>query len=201
MNKINKVKTRNWFLVTYAKPEDFKPLLEECNKWAYIYHDRDKKEPHYHIIAIFKNARYFNGIKELIQSTQNTLGEPIKTTIDQCYTYLTHSEEEDKVIYEEKEIVKSENFTIKEEKKDNITEILEDIINGETLRTLAIKYGKDFVKNVHKYIQYAEMMLRQENGTVFRYQTIKDDLEFEYYVQSEQKMPDMQLNFDNYIDK
>ena len=176
-------KSRNWFIVTYNVPEDFNNLLNECKGWAYIYHDRDKgKEPHYHILAIFENARYFSGVKKLVKGPQNTFLEPVRTTVERCYNYLTHEEETDKEIYVESEIKKSDYFNKTDEnqsKNECAVEMIDDILNGVSLRELARKYGKDFMRNSTSYLQYAAKVAKQEHGTIYEYELILDYLDWE----------------------
>ena len=176
-------KSRNWFIVTYNKPEEFQNLLNTCKEWAYIYHDRDEgKEPHYHILAVFENARYYTGVKKLIAGEQNSFLEPVKTSIQQCYRYLTHEEKNDKAIYDESEIVKSEYFKGSDEKStkgEEAIQMIDDILNGLSLRELARRYGKDFMKNASSYMNYAQKVARQEHGTIFEYEMVIDNLEWD----------------------
>lgn len=47
----------SWSLVTYAQPNEFERLLKSAKHWAWIYHDKDDKEPHYHIYVSFATKR------------------------------------------------------------------------------------------------------------------------------------------------
>lgn len=176
-------KSRNWFIVTYNKPEDFNNLLNECKEWAYILHDRDiGKEPHYHILAIFENARYFSGVKKLVEGSQNTFLEPVKTSVERCYNYLTHEEETDKELYIETEIYRSDCFNVGGEcksKGDEALQMIDDILNGLSLRELARRYGRDFMKNSSSYLRYASLVAKQEHGTVYEYELLLDNLDWE----------------------
>ena len=168
------LRSRQWFLVTYNNEEDFKLLLESCVHWAYIYHNKDNNEPHYHIICVFKNARAFNGVKSLVSGGQNTLGEIVRTSLTDCFSYLTHSEHSDKEQYCKLDI-KCDNLlfweSLEQSENDSTTDsLIDDILSGLPLRLLARRYGRDFMRNCKAYLQFARMVLRQERGAVSDYQ-------------------------------
>lgn len=49
-------------------------------------------------------------------------------------------------------------------KADDIEQELEDIINGEPLRYMARRYGRDYIKNRKAYHEFASQMILQESG-------------------------------------
>ena len=171
------LRSRQWSLVTYAGEDDFKFLLQACKHWAYIYHDKDGVEPHWHLLCLFQNARAFEGLKSLIKSYQNTFGEVIKSTLEDMYKYLTHDQQTDKQLYD-KSAVKCDDISFWENVGDdeqNITDsLIDDILNGLSLRVLARRYGRDFMKNWKFYVAYANLVREQENGGLLKYEREAD---------------------------
>ncbi len=157
-------KSRRWVIVTYATPKEFQQLLDEAIEWAYIYHDKDEKEPHYHIYLRFENPRWFEGLKKLINSEQNTLGQPAKSTKQNIIKYFTHENEPQKHKYKNEDIERNDNFeiTLKELQQEKNEEFIEDLMNGLTLKEMGIKYGRDFMKNYKKYYEFAQDVKKEE---------------------------------------
>lgn len=171
------LRSRQWSLVTYADEDDFKFLLQACKHWAYIYHDKDGVAPHWHVLCVFQNARAFEGLKSLIKSNQNTFGEVIKSTLEDMYKYLTHDKQTDKQLYD-KSAVKCDDISFWENVGDdeqNITDsLIDDVLNGLSLRVLARRYGRDFMKNWKFYFVYANLVREQENGGLLKYEREAD---------------------------
>lgn len=173
----------NWSLITYASPDEFQLLLEKCTHYAYIYHDKDDNENHYHVICVFQNQRTLSAIKRDINSTQNTLGQKVNSLSD-MFHYLTHDEEEGKEIYPIENVVCDDLYywthldNVKDDSAD-IEQMIDDIINGVHYRILARKYGRDYVKNHVVYESFAERVYRQEVlGEIFNYQRLKEFIDF-----------------------
>lgn len=167
------IRALRWFIVTYNTPEEFAPVLEKCVHYAYIKHYLDDCEPHYHLLCIFPNQRTLSAIKKDIVGEQNTFGEKVIDTIA-CFKYLTH-EDSDKARYPITDIVSDnlEYFCSLSDDADQpeISSMIDDIISGCSLRTLAVRYGRDFVKNSQRYIDYAYAVFRQEReGAKMDYQ-------------------------------
>lgn len=178
----NLLRSRTWFLVTYNS--DFSELLSSCVHWAWIYHDKDNVEPHYHILCVFKNARALNGIKTMIHGDQNTFGEIVKTTLKNCLDYMLHGETGDKHEYLPEELF-CDNSDFWESLSDfssdpssDLISLIDDIISGLPLRELARRYGRDFVRNFRTYISFAHCVSRQESGCVYDYETFSEEAEF-----------------------
>ena len=167
------LRSRQWSLVTYAGEDEFQFLLQACKHWAYIYHDKDGVEPHWHLLCVFQNARAFEGLKSLIKSNQNTFGEVIKSTLEDMYKYLTHDKQTDKQLYD-KSAVKCDDISFwanVEDNEQNVTDsLIDDILNGLSLRVLARRYGRDFMKNWKSYFDFANLVREQENGGLLKYE-------------------------------
>lgn len=185
MPNIHKARSRNFFIRTYLKPEEFEPITKAAKNWAYILHDKDGGEPHYHIIAVFKNARTEDGIRATIPSEQQTRIEIIKNGIEACYRYLTHEDNPEKHHYSKDEIQSNEKGYFEEDKAENETaeQMLDDILQGLTLRELARRYGRDFMKNWRKYTEFAYNVMIQEDGNKLFYERMKELHEFAKVIQ------------------
>lgn len=158
-------------LIVYSSPNTFMPLLRKADRWAYAYHDLDKnddgtwKEPHYHIIVHFENARSINACKRDILSTQNVLGKEI-TSVMGAYQYLWHENDLDKYQYD-KSIVVSHNPVFWEGflpdiRASDTTDFLEDLLNHVDMVTMAKRYGRDYMKNYRAYKDFVDEVEFQE---------------------------------------
>ena len=161
---------------------EFAPLLNQCEHYAYIYHDKDGVEPHFHILCVFKNPRALKGIQDTIKSDQNTLGEPVKSSLEEMYKYLTHERETDKVLYPKESVVcDSVSFweTLTAEEGSITDSLIDDILQGLPLRLLARRYGRDYMRNYKAYIAFAQLVDAQEHGAVQAYQRYAEMAEFQ----------------------
>lgn len=180
MPNIHKARARQFFIRTYLKPEEFEPITKAAKNWAYILHDKDGGEQHYHIIAVFKNARTEDGIRAIIPNTQQTRIEIVKNGIEACYRYLTHEDNPEKHNYSKDEIQSNGKGYFEENRADNETaeQIIDDILQGLSLRELARRYGRDFMKNWRKYIEFARAVMAQEDGEHIGYERMKEERDF-----------------------
>ena len=179
---VHGLRSRQWSLVTYASVAEFAPLLNQCEHYAYIYHDKDGVEPHYHILCVFKNPRALKGIQDTIKSDQNTLGEPVKSSLEEMYKYLTHERETDKVLHPKESVVcDSVSFweTLTAEEGSITDSLIDDILQGLPLRLLARRYGRDYMRNYKAYIAFAQLVDAQEHGAVQAYQRYAEMAEFQ----------------------
>lgn len=185
----NSLRSRQWSLITYASVDEFSLLLESALHYAFIRHDDDGVEPHFHILLVFKNARAFDGLKSLIRSEQNTLGEVVKSDLKSMFEYLLH-ENKDKKQYSIDDVMSDDiDFWLScSHDTDNTTDtLIDDILSGAPLRVLARKYGRDFMKNYSAYINFARLVYSQEScGVVVGYEkfisTLKDKIDFDNLV-------------------
>ena len=155
-------------LITYNREEVIRKFCETCTKkYAYIYHDKDEKEPHYHIIATFTQRKSLNQIRKMLTecgADQNTLEQE---TIDLkgSYEYLTHKNQPEKYQYSEESIVTNDknHFTTTQIQKIDDTEFVEDLIEGKmTYKEMAYKYGRDYIRNFTAYNHFKQQVKMQE---------------------------------------
>lgn len=157
----------SYSLMTYAKPEEFARLLKVAKHWAWIFHNRDNKEPHYHIYVSFVTKKSPKQILEIIDSKQNTFWEGMKGTPQDLLTYFTHEKEVTKAQYEYSEIqFDDEKYWSKgadaENKENENQEFLEHLLKKTSRREMARKYGKDYMKNYRAYEEFANMLQYEE---------------------------------------
>lgn len=154
----------SWSLVTYSTPLEFGKLFERVNHYAYIKHDKEKAVEHYHVLLTFKKEISLKKIKDIISSSSNTLGQPLKDRFA-MFSYLTHENlsESEKEVYNKDDIVcdnKKYWLSVETSKADN-REFVKDLLTLSQLN-LAIKYGKDFIRNRCYYISFAREILCTE---------------------------------------
>lgn len=156
----------NFFVMTYLKPEDFLPTLKrDCVKhYAYIHHDKEDCEPHFHIILLLNNAKTKSAVQRMFPTHQNTFAEVL---LDKgfAFDYLTHENEPEEVPrYDKKDIV-TDNFNYfydictgneKEDKDEKTIAIIDDILAKMPARELLYKWGRDVVINFDKYLKFAD---------------------------------------------
>lgn len=142
-------------LVTYNTNEsDFKPLLDKAHKWAWILHDKDKADPHIHILCTFKQNKSFEVVRNMVEGEQNTFVEPLRDKY-KAFQYLTHeNEDEEKAAYEESEIHCNDTSFFQKglSKSVDNTEFVIDLLDGKmSLAEKIIKYGRDYARNFRTY--------------------------------------------------
>lgn len=156
-------------IVSYASIEELQPLLKTAKHYAYILHDKDEgKDAHYHIYATFHTAKSFKGVCGLVESEQNTFAELLKGSADDLLSYFTHSNALNKYQYDASEIVYDNDSKYwsrganKEAKEQENGQFLEDLLSAKSLREMAIKYGRDFMRNYQSYANFREAVRAEE---------------------------------------
>lgn len=142
-------------LVTYnTKESDIQPLLDKANKWAWILHDKDKADPHIHIICTFKQNKSFEVVRKMVEGEQNTFVEPLRDKY-KAFQYLTHeNEDEEKAAYEESEVHCNDTSYFQKglSKSVDNTEFVYDLLDSKmSLAEKIIKYGRDYARNFRTY--------------------------------------------------
>jgi plasmid replication protein len=189
----------NWSLITYASPDEFQPLLDKCAHSAYIYHDKDDNENHYHLICVFQSQRTLSAIKRDINSTQNTLGQKVNSLSD-MFHYLTHDEADGKELYPIENVVCDDMYywthldNVKDDSAD-CEQLVDDFINGIPLRIMLQKYGRDLMRNFGAYHHFAHMVYLQEQcGEIISYQRMKINTDFKNDIKKDAPAEPMQLD-------
>lgn len=165
---MNNERYYNFFIMTYLNPADFTPTLKRdvVKHYAYIHHDKEDCEPHYHIILLLNNAKTISAVKKMFPSGQNTF---VQVLIDKvgAFDYLTHENDEgEKFKYDKKNIV-SDNYNYfydicigneKDDKDERTIAIIDDILAKMPARQLLFKWGRDVVINYDKYVKFADQI-------------------------------------------
>lgn len=164
---MNNQRLYRWSLITYASFDDFKPLLEKSLHYAYIYHDKDNNEPHYHILVTFSQHISLSAIKKLIDSNQNTLGQPLKDNLA-MFEYLTHenlSETEKEIYSTESRICDNLAFwtSATVDKDQENEQFIDDLLNLSAYE-MAKKYGRDYIRNYERYKLFRAVLIDESLG-------------------------------------
>lgn len=143
--------------------------------YAFIRHNKDfdidKDAPevtHFHLLLVFKREKSLKWIQTEFDSIarfhQNTLGERITDKV-RAFRYLTHKDEDDsKHHYDDNEVCHNGLDYWSDEAKQSldVCDMLNDFDNNCNLRYMAIKYGRDFMKNYNSYYNYYCLIRSQE---------------------------------------
>lgn len=187
-------------LISYLSEDEIVKCLgnENINHYAYILHDKDTKEDgelkekHYHILVTLRNQRSIEGIRNDFkgESEQNTLAKPIED-ITHDYRYLTHEDDEDKVKYDKDDIKTDDKTYWGRVAKDEIvtTDANEEFIRDLTAdnisyKNMALKYGRDFIKNRRQYIEYRVLLRAEERKEL---KEIRSEEDLKIFADEEQK--------------
>lgn len=177
----------SFWIVTYHT--DLSIIQNFCNytfKYAYILHDKDKdKSPHYHIICSFKQNKSFASVRALFPDGQNTI---VKSLTDRygAFTYLTHENEPDKFHYSSDSRVCNDlsYFSKLNTSAPDNEEFLNDLspYSMLSMRDLAIKYGRDLIKNYKIYKDFASSAYSQQCDIERGHSSYIDCIPYENFV-------------------
>ena len=153
-----------WFFVrSYEPPEKFTIIFQNCKNYAYIYHDKDNNEPHYHYLFQLKNNTTHSAFlcAYNIKMHSEVCGSPLG-----AFEYLTHKNHPDKYQYNLDDIVAldfNKFLSLSSSGNDNnnnlrTMDLLQDIVNNIPLDEMVYKYGRDYVLNFKKYQDFARLM-------------------------------------------
>ena len=154
-------------IVTYINYGDVVNLINDLesviSKYAFIKHDKDSVDEHIHILITFRQNKSLSKVLSYFPKYQNTFVEPTNTKeLGGDFLYLTHSNDTAKYQYTA-DLIRCNDFDYfqslaceKPQSKELINaELFEDIIREELdLKYLAIKYGRDFMLNFNKYMEF-----------------------------------------------
>lgn len=177
-------------LTSYHTLQEIQHFCSTASKYAYIFHDKDDCEPHFHVLCVFKQNMSFSQVKSKFPDTANIFVQPLLDKI-QAFRYLTHKDNPEKYQYSDSLVSSNalSYFSEKDTKQVDVDSLLTDLspYSMLTLRELAIKYGRDFIKNYSTYKDYAKKVYIQEsciergygeNIELLTYTRFLDDLYF-----------------------
>lgn len=147
--------------------------------YAYIYHDKDDSEKHFHVVLRTFDAwtpeqvaKWFGLCKDDKEEYVNTFNEPVSDLTAIC-NYLTHKDVDSikagKHQYYEKEIIDRNLLRTIEKKEacDHSFAILLALEKGSSLRDLLRIYGKELLYHYRQYKEFLEDMHQQEQRQYF----------------------------------
>lgn len=186
MSKDEVKRSRNHSLITYLNKTDIENVLQkhliDIKDYAYICHDKDVskqgtlKAIHFHIVLHLYNPKSTNVVRSWFYDTSlfsslkpipNTLSQPV-IDIDGILDYLTHCNQPDKYQYD-KSLIITNNLdwldTPTEDDKDSKSySIVQDILEGCSMRQLAFRYGREFIINHKVYMDFASLILTEDKS-------------------------------------
>ena len=186
MEKIKRI--HNYEYILYYDEKIIQGIINDNDiiYYAYIFHDKDiydcndtedinkvgkLKEPHWHLLVNYKNAKNFDKALSIFKvSGYTTLCIPIFDKIER-FEYLTHQNHPSKYQYDKSLIVTNGyNFYTTSESDKTITtiNIINDILEKKSLRYMVETYGRDFVINYQKYTNYAMQLDIEENPNKYK---------------------------------
>lgn len=153
-------------VVTYNTEESaFQPLLDKAFKWAWILHDKDKTDPHIHILCTFKQNKSFEQVRNMVEGEQNTFARKMEDKY-QDFIYLPHSEDfPDKALYNETDIHSNDMSYFQRGCKKSVDneEFITDLLDKNmSYRQKAVKYGRDYIRNFRTYEKFIRFLRFEE---------------------------------------
>lgn len=167
-------------IVSYADLKVVRRTLSNplVSHYAYILHDKDVdkygklRDPHYHIVATFKQAQSFKAVCNLFVSEQNTFAEKIKGELSDVIDYFTHKGIEEKYQYLEDDIIYSDKDYWSKRLDNGHDEVdknemfVNDLLSDDFDElTFAKKYGRDFIKNRRSYVEFRRTFVNDDLKT------------------------------------
>lgn len=164
-------------LITYADEKDIQNVIfnhsSSIRSYAYIHHNRDKTEPHYHLVIRTYDAwtqtqllKWFDNLK--LSKNVNTFYEE-GGDIGGLHTYLQHKDlksiEAGKEQYELEEIKDFGLFAEYTEKDsyDGTYEIINAMLNGVPTRTLVRRYGKQLIYHYSQFVAVRDAITQEDH--------------------------------------
>lgn len=188
------IKTRNYSIVTYDNPATIIDNLTNVLHCIAIYHNRDKNDdgsfvkPHYHLIVVLKNPRYYSSISKVLKelsafSGENSYCEPC-SSLPRFLLYIFHQDEKSLADVNKATYQFNEAYSDNDSWWHKVFDGSDDMLNVEFVQDLlvespiklAYKYGRDFIRNYHKYMDFREQLYSTYGGD---FSFLTDDVKFD----------------------
>lgn len=162
-----------YFIRGYVKPienELLTLLLQSAKHWAYVWHDKDDKAPHCHIIVIFQYNKTPTAMAKELCRIDNTQNWHFSILHDRyhAFDYLYHRDvksiELGKYPYTDSDVMTEDiSFFTRggQSARDNLAFYNDLVENNFSHVEMARKYGRDYLKNIAKYDK-AKAILQRE---------------------------------------
>lgn len=194
-------------LMSYATEEELQKVILSKREYilgcAYIFHDKDDNENHYHIQLTLKRSRRLSDIIGWFKNCSDSKGEKANTFGEitlSCRAqeeYFTHSDDESRNAGKHQYL--PENIKVlddigdpwdfvtahdkqvgviqkRRESEDENEQLLQDIIDGVSQREMARKYGRDYMKNFKVYRAFASNVVLEETCDIALALELQGDL-------------------------
>lgn len=176
-------------IVTYHSMDIVDQIKENFYKYAYILHDKDVDsegnplQNHVHIVCTFKQNKSIKNVLKIFPEEQNSFVLP-STDRYGDFDYLTHANAQEKYQYNSSEVITNDlKFFRPKQEAINNAEFLNDILNStKTYFELAIKYGRDYMKNVNRYKEFARICIEQSDDMEKGYNQRISLLTYKYFM-------------------
>lgn len=190
--------------VTYASERDIQEVMHNhansIRSFAYMYHDKDITDLHYHLLVRTYDAwtprqinKWFDYIK--LNKGVNTFCEPAGS-IESLRTYIQHKDlesiEAGKATYELDQIKDFGLFAEYTEKDscDNTYEIINAMLKGVNTRMLVRRYGKQLIYHYSQFLAVVDKIKDEE-----AYEAIYSDPDYKKpYVYDQTKLKPIPLD-------
>lgn len=165
-------RAHNFACITYHTEEVINAVLTANSRaikhYAFICHDKDLnekgelKERHFHVILQFYNARTVSAVRKMFPSEQNSLAQ-IVFDKSAMFAYLTHEDKPEKMQYPIEAVTADDmdywqSLGVVGEADSKTASILSDLLAKVPLMTMVARYGRDFVINYSKYVEFARLL-------------------------------------------
>lgn len=160
----------------YCKIDRFADIIQNAEHYAYILHDKDDSEPHYHLVVEYTEAKTLRSVMRRFNYTDFTQDINIKVTIGRDRTalayYLIHETadalKDGKYLYDKNELITDNYiwwFSNHYRSKDEPNQFVDDLLNCKlTHREMAYKYGRDYIRNAHHYKSFVQMVATEDRN-------------------------------------
>lgn len=153
--------SRNFSIVAYGDREQiyhFCTSKKVIKNYAFIFHNLDDNEPHFHILIHMNNSfdqeEVIGWLKDI--TGQNAFAQVISNK-SRAYEYLIHENDENKHSYSVDQIITNDKYYWYTPDEKSV-EILNDLLQGCDLYAMALRYGRDFIINYKKYQDFVEIL-------------------------------------------
>lgn len=164
---------RGFFVRTYLPTDKLIEFFQYADHYAIIEHDKDEGTTHRHFIVRFKNPVNVGGFCKKLNNPDEQSYVRVLHDKYSAFDYLLHRDEKSvaagKYRYDEKQVLTDDysywqRSTLQEQKQANDKQFLDDLLAPKiNLRYMGETYGRDFMKNMSKYLDYRKAVLYDED--------------------------------------
>lgn len=163
---------RSFFVRGYVSHKDLLSLFSSADHYAYVWHDRDNKEPHCHFIIRYMYNKTPTAFAKLLKGVNANQNWYFSCTRDKycAFDYLLHRDqssiEKGKFRYSESDIICDDiNYFTRggyEALADLKTQAFYNdlVINQLPRHEMALKYGRDYIKNIRSYEESRKLIMQ-----------------------------------------